>query len=396
MSEQFIYGGTTDLLDNASAQTLSAYGNRISAPSWSPSLCPGAGTAGELLVEVRLNAPGIGNKWTFNFKLNGVTKFSVEISGGANTGYDASTFAVVAGDRLEIEVVPDNSPVAANVAWCWTWVPTTADNTMLCVTTDSNELSGSAAENLAVSGAMERPRASATDLYFPMGGTLTAMYALISAAPGVGNKLRRFHLRLNGAIQAALNIDISGTNTTGNATGASIAVADGDYVRIQSRNIGFGDPAANVAYVSLGLAFTPAWPDFFLVGSNSEDSMPTGSAIKYRQPSTGGAATSWDSDYFAAFAVTHRVEIERMRVLLEANPPSGLYVVGLSASNGPRLTFTPAGARSQLSVMPKILNEGDDWTTLTSAQSVGAPSASKASVCYAMRVPPDEGAPFMF
>jgi hypothetical protein len=150
--------------------------------------------------------------------------------------------------------------------------------------------------------------------------------------------------------------------------------------------------------VSVAAVFTPDQPDYFLVGSNSEDVLPTGSgATEYRQFCTGGSASAWNATAETRRGITHRVEAVRMRAHLTTLPVSGYWtIVGTSYADGPFIKFDSASSLSQVSHRPYILREGLFPVGWCNPTSIPGDTLTRAAICMAMRVPRDDGVPFMF
>jgi hypothetical protein len=63
-------------------------------------------------------APGTGASWTLTVDKNGTaTPLSCAIAGVATTCNDSSVPAVVAGDKIDLDVTPFGSPALTNITW---------------------------------------------------------------------------------------------------------------------------------------------------------------------------------------------------------------------------------------------------------------------------------------
>lgn len=396
MSEQYIYGGTVDQLATGANSTMPAYGSRVAAGAWTESLWAIAGTAGKLRIRLDV-APGAGKSWSFGFHKNGgAAEFSVVISGTDTTGYSSSTFAVAAGDYLEIIAVPTNTPAAAYVGWCWTWEPTTADQTILAGQTDGAQLDTSL-RYLPCGSVNTAPSVAAqAGLWLPIAGTVSDLHVKLETAPGVGNRKRIFRFRKNAVLQS-LTVDIDEAATTGSDTVNSFAVAVGDYIDLRASTFPFGDPNPAASHVSWSCVFTPDIADYFLVPSNSPDVLISGTGIEYRQICTGGSSTAWNASVTARQAPSHRAEVVALGVHITVLPSSGNWTFTTSQSvTGPYVRFDSGSALTQVAHASVIMDDGDVQHGRYAAVTVGGPVITTAEMCVAMRAIRAEGAPFMF
>jgi hypothetical protein len=361
------------------------------------------GTAGKLRLKLTV-APGAGASWTFEFVKNngGAPEFSVTISNTATTGYGSSTFECASGDYLWIRAVPSvgPAPAATYLRWCWTWEPTTANQTILSGFCDGDVLPASGTRYLPFFGAFTTPLAVAdyARLWLPIPGTISDMEIRLGTPPGVNRKSRIFQWRRDGILQASQKVTISGLSETGSDHTGSFSVNDDSYIDIRSITLGRGLPDSAPTTVSVAAVFTPDQPGYFLVGSNSQDELVTGNQqIEYRQFSTGGSATAWNATAETRRGVTHRVEMVRLRVHLTALPVSGsLSLVGTSYADGPLVKFASGDSLSKVSHRPHILAEGLFPAGYCLAISVPGDTLAQAAMCMALRVPRAEDAPWMF
>jgi hypothetical protein len=371
---------------------MGAFGNRTHNPTWYRSLVPIAGTAGRLRIKLDV-MPGVGKSYQFNFQLNGVTQFSVTISGTATTGFSASTFACAAADYLTVVAVPSGTPAAAYAYWCWTWEPTTADKTMVCGYTDIGQLPGSGTRYLAFSGADAGPQtvAAYARLYMPIAGVFSNFHVLLSAAPGVGANARVFTWQKNGSNQT-LTVTIGGLNTTGSDTSNSFSVAAGDYVNLRATSPG-RDAAPAACFSSIAAVFTPTIPTHFLVGNCGSDILPSGTVTEYGQFASG--SITWNATANTQFNCTHRVQVVAMRAKISLLPSSGTWDIQTDTLNkGPSVQFTSTSATELASRRLHNWQDGDLPIMVCGATGVGAPVSTRLSCCLACRAVPVHGTGF--
>lgn len=334
MSKQLFLNGTIANLGTATI-TVDMYGSRLAAaPNWANSLMSVGGVLDKLLVDMG-SSPGAGKSYTFTVYQNGgATGLTVTISDTDTQGEDSSnTVTVTAGDRLTMVISTSGTPAARPGRWCATWTPTTADETQMCCTLDTTQLSTSATEYLPLAGCFPAPRGSGdlTQLYFPTAGTLKNLYVYLSQSPGGGRKNRQFQLDLNNVAQAALSVNIADATISGNDTTGSIAVADGDSIRVRSQITGKDVQGPFASYVSIGVTFVPDTPGLFLVPCVGHVNLPTGDVTRSAQPVTGWP--QWGT--VASAAVFDTCQLTRIRVHTTSAPPdpgdSWVFVLGSTA-----------------------------------------------------------------
>ena len=97
-----------------------------SAPARRYDVFPDGGTIDKFYVNA--NAPGAGTSYAYTVDKNGsTTALTTSIADTATTGSDTShSFSVAAGDDVQIQAVPTNTPAAATAGLGVRYVPTTA------------------------------------------------------------------------------------------------------------------------------------------------------------------------------------------------------------------------------------------------------------------------------
>lgn len=197
-------------------------------------------------------APGSGKSWTVKIRKNGSDSgISVVISDTATTGADlVNTVAVSPGDKIDVQVTPSGTPTASNIAWS-------------CIIDAASRTSCFLGGDLT-------PSATTTTYWCPQGcfssnsadtgrrakitspGVIKNLYVQLNAvAPGAG-KSYTYTIMKNG-VATALQVVISGTNTSGSNTTDSVTVAAGD--NISMRIVPSGTPA--VPWSNWGVEFDP-------------------------------------------------------------------------------------------------------------------------------------------
>jgi len=225
---------------------------------------PTDGTFTNLLITLA-GAPGTGKSWTFTVRKNGVdTALSVVISDTATTGRDTThSVAVAPGDLLSLKSVPSGTPSASG------WLITVALEFTSTNTGESGYSGQTPTVNLSTSAARYQgvfrlnngwnttsATAGSARSVVAAAGTVTALYLLLTAAPGAA-KSYTFSLYKNGTKQDGsggtvdTRVIITGAGvTTGSAT-FSLSVSPGDVLTLECAPTG----TPTVARASAGVRF---------------------------------------------------------------------------------------------------------------------------------------------
>ncbi len=203
-------------------------------------VCPTAGTIKNLCVNLAEDPGTDPDGYRFTLRVNGASPpngLVVTITADAKTGSDtAHTVTVAAGDRLTLMFEPLNDPATTGIrtAFGMAFVAD-IDGESVMLGGSSNDLDNAATEYNLLFGCFGTTAWSATEAdkqQLGQGCVLRKFYVLLSAAPGAGNTYT-FTPRVNAASPAdGLVVAIAGTDTTGNDTTHSIAVADGDNLAL--------------------------------------------------------------------------------------------------------------------------------------------------------------------
>lgn len=386
MSTQVVFN-STDSEVGAGTKTLAAFGNRLWAGNYAKNTVPVAGVCGHL--HIKTGQAGAGATRTFNFRKNGSTQFSV-VFGATDTELEnTATFSVAALDTIDITQTTTGTPANTFVQYSWLWTPTTADETLMCLHTDTTQLSVSATEFLPPSGALIAPFTSTElrELWLPCPGAISDLGVTLATAPGFFKKSRAFRLMKNGST-TTLVVTISDNSTQGLDNTHSFTVADGDRITVRSTRTG-KDPDPAASYAAISCVFTPDEPDIFLVGATGEPFLPTGNTTWYRMMCTAG--DPWGASEF--FSLTHRFQTKRLRVHVTNTPTSpGRWAFSYRVI-GPVVTIDSSSGADVVSERPNDFGEfirNNMRAQCVAANVVGTPpdDRTSASFCMACRMIP--------
>lgn len=241
---EYIFGGFTSA--NAALNRYLYFGGVNNAGSATESdtniVMPCAGTIKKLFIRTS-TAPGGTDTLSVTARKNGVSQTLVATITGTETyAQDTSnSFTVAAGDNLTFLVGGTRS--RGSLTWSFVFVPSTTTDIPHFTAAMSNFFVTSQYANLDHS---YNSTCRGTGTYQLKSERAVAMYVTVKTAPGTGTS-KIFTLTKNGSA-TDLVVTISGTNTTGNATG-SVSVADGDVLSIVYSVS--GSPVASVGSVSL-------------------------------------------------------------------------------------------------------------------------------------------------
>jgi hypothetical protein len=158
----------------------------------------------------------------------------------------------------------------------------------------------------------------------PFAATLTDFYVALSVAPGVG-KSWDFIMVLNGSEIAASALNISGTNTSGNVTGMSQAIAAGDVLTFKAKAAN-STPAST--RVGRSITLVPSTAGLFALNSVSADTSLGASNLFMAQAAYASTAIN---------ATEANVQINKSPALLQL---VALYVLTVTAAGaGKTRTF---------------------------------------------------------
>lgn len=224
-------------------------------------VCPTSGKIKNLYVQLRF-APGTApDAYRFTLRVNGANSddgegnpLQVTIVADDTTGNDtAHEITVAAGDILTMIVEPLDTPLGApQVCWGMTFeADIDGESIILGGTSSSPNPAASVYIWLTADDITGWDGTEAFRYQLAQECTLKKLYLLLSAAPGDG-KSYTFTLRKpgNGQADGNLTVTITGAaTTTGNDTVNTDAIADDDYVDLESTPA--GTPDATDAYWGL-------------------------------------------------------------------------------------------------------------------------------------------------
>lgn len=237
-------------------------------------IAPSAGTVQKLRVQLDA-APGSGKSYVITFRKElADTSITCTVSNLETSCSDiVNTSAIVAGDRVSVQITPSGTPAAARVSFILEFVPTTTGETVLMGASNGALASGTIYG--AFTGALASASEAAVYVVIPTGGTLKNLYTRLSAAPGTDNT-RIFTVRKNG-------VDTSLTKTFGatdsgvlSDTVNTVTVAAGDLITLQKTET--GTPAS--ALGAWGVTFVPTTSGDFVIPALTTASV-SASAVNY-------------------------------------------------------------------------------------------------------------------
>lgn len=208
-------------------------------------------------LRVESVAPGAGKSFTYTVMLNGVaTSLEVVIANTDTSGEDiTNTVSIAAGDRISLRSTPSGTPLAGSGArWASEFTPTTANRAVSGTSTETT-LGSSSSTYLPIGSGGIGARGTTENTRNPVwniNATITAFYVLLRTAPGAG-KSCTLTIMKNGVAEASSTITISDTNTAGNVTGLTIAVAPGDTFSM--RHTPTGTPPGST--ITWGVSYAP-------------------------------------------------------------------------------------------------------------------------------------------
>jgi len=395
------------------AENLACFGNRESGTSWTDTVIPVAGVIRNLRVSLRF-APGSGKSRTFtvwNASTAGAwsaTSLACTISNTDTEGSDMSSTVIISApagsplkpERIEIRETVSGAPANSYVWFCLDWIPTTADETILCTHTDTNKLS-SATLYLPLFGGIHSAAATsgAHRSYIPTAGTISDLAVVLSHSPSTGiRKTRTFEIRKNGSL-TGVKVTISRTAITGVDQVHSFTVADGDYIDVIGTTLSGPDDS----WVSIGVVFKPDVADQFVFGHARADiggfSIPTGTTNRYMLPMVGDGA--WSSSIHAARNLFQEYRITKMRARISQLPNvGGSWILDAQGGSGskPNIVWTSASASEQ--VVTAAYDFGVDALAHMRVQAFSVTASlpyTKANLVYGCLftpIPPDTDLPW--
>lgn len=188
--------------------------------------------------------PGAGTSYDFDVVEAGTgTALTLNIADTATDGSDLThSESVAAGNELNFRGTPNSTPTAAKALFGMRCIPATAGHFVYGATLNSTTDSATVTQYAPpTQGAAFTPATDETTvLSISHAQTVKAMYCGVATAPGAG-KDRTFTLR-KGQVDTAAVVAISGTATTNQITGLSVAVSDGEELSIS--DVPTGTPAA--------------------------------------------------------------------------------------------------------------------------------------------------------
>ncbi len=216
---------------------------------------PYAGTIKNLYVTSDAAMTGT-QSWTVTVRASGDTTLTcvLDVSNPTANHDTTHTPSVSAGNRMSVHVVAANSPAASRIAGGFVIVPTTAGDACFLGANQNNPLNtatryqlihgNASAAQATADGVVAAPQA------YLRACTIKAIYVQLGTSTGAA-KSWTCTVRLNNTTDTAAAATVLNAST-GNTTGVSVAVADGDLVDIKITNSG----TPNAGVVQTGVHYT--------------------------------------------------------------------------------------------------------------------------------------------
>ena len=282
--KQGLLAGKADALNNGATEYHVPFG----AHSWSATelaRCQGVSAPGTISkLRVELSGGPTNGSYTFTLRRGtgggamGDTALTCNIADAAVSGSDlVNTVAIVAGDELNIQCEPIDTPDATpNAQFSFVFIGTNAN--------ESNCFTGLSTSSVAtyygflvggMSGSYVSATEAATYVVIPTGGTLKNMYVQCATAPGAG-KTTTFTVRKSAVADTqppnmqntSLAVTLVDAETSGNHQANPVTVAAGDVITICAAT----DGAAS--YASIGITFEATIDGESLVCGGSDNNLP--------------------------------------------------------------------------------------------------------------------------
>lgn len=235
-------------------------------------IIPTPGVLKDLYVWMSAGAGTDPDAYTFTLRKGGDnTTLTKSIVADSTTGYDTDhDVAVVAGDYVDLAMVPIDSPANGPVAgWGIIFAPTTDGESLILGCSYDNPTNSQTEYNYLQTGAYnnawsttENPQGGQAHLY---GVDLKKLYVKLENAPGAGNTWT-FTVRGTGPASTTITVPITGTDTTGNDTAHTYTLTDYDDLAIMA--VPDSSPTTGMVYWGL-VAMVEESPPPFVIGVTS-------------------------------------------------------------------------------------------------------------------------------
>lgn len=248
-------------------------------------LFPCAGTIANLKVTVATQ-PGSGKSYAFTARVNEADSTLTCSIADTNTSASDSTHSVSvsAGDRINVKIIPTGTPASTGaLRISCDFTPTTDSQYALFAGTSTAQYAPTSGQVAylcpanGIEGGFDGTEAN-MQIVIPHATTIQAFYVNSSVAPGIA-KTTLWKLYINGVVDVTSVITLTGNaQTTGNATGLSIALAQGDTLSIGYVDTG-GAASANVAF---GIQLSPTTNGESILAINSDTQLPNTGQNNYQ------------------------------------------------------------------------------------------------------------------
>jgi hypothetical protein len=239
-NESIIMGGAQGVVDATAYAPISNGAYYSNATEALTCQCiPTGGTLKSLYVRLATDPGAAPDAYTFTLRKAGDTTLTCTITADNTTGNDtAHTVAVVAGDLVDMAIVPVETPATASyVAWGMVFAATTdGESLILGGNTDSPSNSATQYANLQtgiIGAGWQNTEAQQGGQAHASNAILRNFYVALQNAPDVGNTFT-FTVRKTGPASTDLVIAITGAATTGSDTAHTYTMADYDDMAIMS------------------------------------------------------------------------------------------------------------------------------------------------------------------
>lgn len=311
---QVLIGGISDDLSSAATEYNTILGGSVwnSTATRIRNVFPCAGKLKNLRIWLSA-APTSTNSWTFTIMRNDTARaLAVTISGTDVTGYNSTdSVTVLPGQYVQIRSTYSGTPATAQARWSCEFNPTNTNYTVIGMGTETNQADAST-QYMQAMGSHVTWETAGENAYqiIPAAGTLTRMYVLTSAAPGVNGLT--LSLYRNGSAEA-LSVALT-TGTSGLDTTHSVSVSAGDRVCIRSVS-----GTITNSRIAVSMVFTPTTQGQVACLGGSDDVMANTENI---YPIAAGS--TWSSSTNARIQLTSQaITLKNFYVNLSANPGAG-------------------------------------------------------------------------
>lgn len=342
-------------------------------------LVPASGTLKGIWVWLS-TAPGAGTSRRFQASINGglSTILDITISNTSTSGFAIGNESLAAGDFLSIKCTVSGTVAATNLVIALEFAPSTANYYAYpCVQASGVGTQTSVSYQPALTGhtAAEATESIVSRSVMPFAGTIRAIYAAASAAPGSGKSIS-FEVSKNGSPLGSAAV-ISNTATSASQTGLSLHCDAGDYLTMVMTPS--STPAASRKYY--GLVIEPDTAGLFLTCGNISSNLTS----NWFYSPVGSPANAAASEVLGAAMLIAPVALKiKALALLLATAPGGAtsrsFVSRINSSDGTLTASISGAATNSLVTGTDSLSANDPFSLVARVSGAAAASAASWSI----------------